>query len=241
LYLDDPGGPVVVGFFNTADYARRVAASATTVYLADNDDGVYVLDFDPPPTAVTIQALSARVTSRGVEIEWDIHTDETLVGFDLFRRSTGTTGEVGFVRLGDGGHLSPNRRSYLDPDVIPGHVYQYRLEVVTSGGGAAGASRTVTVKTLAHELELFQNTPNPFNPITHIRFTVDRDGPVAVRVFDVTGRLVRTLVDRPLPAGSHAEGWDGRDTRGNVVASGVYYIRLESDRRTLTRKAVLLR
>ena len=145
------------------------------------------------------------------------------------------------MRLGDGGHLSPNRRSYLDPDVIPGHVYQYRLEVVTSGGGAAGASRTVTVKTLAHELELFQNTPNPFNPITHIRFTVDRDGPVAVRVFDVTGRLVRTLVDRPLPAGSHAEGWDGRDTRGNVVASGVYYIRLESDRRTLTRKAVLLR
>jgi hypothetical protein len=208
---------------------------------ADNDDGVYVLDFDPPPTATTIQALFARVASRGVVIEWDIHTDETLVGFDLYRRSTETTDVIGFERLGDGGHLLPDQRSYLDRNVIPGRVYQYRLEVITTGGGAAGASRTVTVKTLARELELFQNTPNPFNPVTHIRFTVDRDGPVALRVYDVTGRLVRTLVDRPLPAGSHAERWDGRDTRGSVVASGVYYIRLRSGRRTLTRKAVMLR
>ncbi len=88
---------------------------------------------------------------------------------------------------------------------------------------------------------LRQNYPNPFNPLTSIVFTLDRAGSASLRVFDVSGRLVRTLVDGPLAAGGHTASWDGRDTSGRLVASGVYSYVLESERESAARKMVLLR
>jgi len=68
---------------------------------------------------------------------------------------------------------------------------------------------------------LEQNYPNPFNPVTNIRFTIETHGFASLQVFDITGRLVTTLVDEQLPIGQHEAVWDGSD-----VSSGVYLIRL---------------
>jgi hypothetical protein len=65
--------------------------------------------------------------------------------------------------------------------------------------------------------------PNPFNPSTTIEFTVPKQGPTAVRVFDLRGRQVATLVDEPMPAGQYRIRWDGRDRSGRDVSSGVYF------------------
>jgi flagellar hook assembly protein FlgD len=87
-----------------------------------------------------------------------------------------------------------------------------------------------------------QNTPNPFNPTTAIRFVVPEGGArVALRVYDVEGRLVRTLVDGHRPAGSQAAVWDGASDSGVASASGVYFYRLEAPGFTQTRKMVLLK
>ncbi len=88
---------------------------------------------------------------------------------------------------------------------------------------------------------LAQNAPNPFGPRTMIRFSVPREGPVSLKVFNVGGRLVRTLVDERMPAGPHAVRWDGRDEGGRALASGVYFYRLDDGDRAQTRKSVLLR
>ncbi|MCA9754003.1 MAG: T9SS type A sorting domain-containing protein, partial [Gemmatimonadetes bacterium] len=88
---------------------------------------------------------------------------------------------------------------------------------------------------------LGQNAPNPFSGSTAIRFALPEKAPVSLRVYDVSGRLVRTLVNAPLDAGRHAVTWDGRDDRGRTAASGVYFYRLSSDARELTRKALRLR
>lgn len=92
-----------------------------------------------------------------------------------------------------------------------------------------------------HRLELAQNAPNPFNPATTIGFTVPQAGPVTLRVYDVRGRQVRTLVDEPKLAGSHSVTWDGRDDGGAEVASGAYVYRVAAAGTTLHRKMVLVR
>lgn len=84
-------------------------------------------------------------------------------------------------------------------------------------------------------------SPNPFNPSTRIEFTVSAPATVRVRVYDVSGRLVRSLVDEAVPAGVHAATWDGRDAHGATVASGVYFIRLDTGSETRVKKAVLAR
>lgn len=83
--------------------------------------------------------------------------------------------------------------------------------------------------------------PNPFNPRTTIRFDLPDDGPVRVAVYDVAGRLIRTLVDERRSQGSHAAVWDGRDGSGRNVPSGSYLARLEFDGKTESVRMGLIR
>lgn len=90
---------------------------------------------------------------------------------------------------------------------------------------------------------LEQNFPNPFNPQTTIRYRVAAGGRVTLAVYNVAGQLVRTLVNETQPASGAARVtvWDGRDNRGQRVASGVYLYRMTSPGFTQTRKLVLLK
>jgi hypothetical protein len=89
---------------------------------------------------------------------------------------------------------------------------------------------------------LKQNTPNPFNPVTTIEFAVPTPGAVQLRIYDVRGQVVRTLVDREFAAPAHERAtWDGRDEAGQVVPSGVYFYKLIAGSDTATRKMLLLK
>ncbi len=90
-------------------------------------------------------------------------------------------------------------------------------------------------------LDLGQNAPNPFNPRTEISFSLPRAQQAALRIYDLEGKLVRTLVAGRLAAGPHTEVWDGTDGRGARVSSGLYFYRLETPERGLTRKMLLLK
>ena len=87
-----------------------------------------------------------------------------------------------------------------------------------------------------------ENHPNPFNPTTMIRFALPEATVVTLKVYDVQGRLVKTLVSgRHTPVGVHEIEWSGTDNNGMPVSSGVYFYRLTAGSETLTRKAVLLK
>jgi hypothetical protein len=88
---------------------------------------------------------------------------------------------------------------------------------------------------------LFQNVPNPFNPSTTIRFTLAEKSGVQLAVYDMAGRLVRTLLDETRDGGTHEVTWDGRDARGAAVASGVYFYRLTSGSHIESKRMVLLK
>jgi len=88
---------------------------------------------------------------------------------------------------------------------------------------------------------LGQNTPNPFNPETAIHYSVARTGPVAIRIYNVNGALVRTLVNKVQTAGDHLERWNGTDDHGRPLPSGAYFYRLESGAFLDSKRLILLR
>jgi hypothetical protein len=96
------------------------------------------------------------------------------------------------------------------------------------------------VSDVATSFELGQNYPNPFNPTTEIRYSVPTSGPVSLRVYDMMGREVETLVDRTQDAGSYVVTFNA-DRSGRSIASGVYFLRLEAGANAAIRKMLLVK
>lgn len=80
----------------------------------------------------------------------------------------------------------------------------------------------------AYSFNLFQNYPNPFNPETQIEYTLPNDSKVKLIIYNIMGQKVKTLVDQHQTAGHKRIHWDGRDDKGDDVASGIYFFRLEA-------------
>jgi hypothetical protein len=96
------------------------------------------------------------------------------------------------------------------------------------------------------EFSLSQNYPNPFNPSTIIKFKVQGSRfkvplPTTLKVYNVLGQKVRTLVDEPKQTGEYEAIWDGKDDKGEVMASGIYFYQLKAGNLTDTKKMLLLK
>ena len=108
-----------------------------------------------------------------------------------------------------------------------------RDEVTLPGGG--GETPYIPVTTA-----LLQNHPNPFNPTTAIAYDVATAGRVEIAIYDVSGALVRTLVNEEKGVGRYTATWDGRDGTGNQVHTGVYFYRMTAPGYTSQAKKMLL-
>ena len=95
--------------------------------------------------------------------------------------------------------------------------------------------------TTVTKFQLFPNFPNPFNPSTTITFDLSKTQKVLLEIFDLSGRLIKTLVNEKESSGFHQVVWDGTDNTGQPVASGIYLYRLKVANRSQTRKMFLLR
>ncbi|MCK4412019.1 MAG: T9SS type A sorting domain-containing protein [Candidatus Eisenbacteria sp.] len=89
-------------------------------------------------------------------------------------------------------------------------------------------------------IHLFQNQPNPFSPETRIDFELRTGGPVELAIYEVNGRLIRSLLKEERAAGPHTIRWDGRDDDGRKVASGVYFYSLTTPGVQESRQMILL-
>lgn len=95
--------------------------------------------------------------------------------------------------------------------------------------------------TVPGEFRMTQNYPNPFNPTTTIQFQLPEPTAVAIRIYDLSGKLINTLVDGTRDAGYHGVTWNGVDERGNTVNSGVYIYKMETDSYTDVKRCILLK
>jgi hypothetical protein len=107
--------------------------------------------------------------------------------------------------------------------------------------GAATGVKDARSVTLPAHYALLQNYPNPFNPETVIPCQLPEAGYVVIKIYNMLGQEVRTLVDGRMLAGNHKVQWNGRDETGRQLDSGVYFIQLRAGNVALTRKIMLLK
>ena len=98
-----------------------------------------------------------------------------------------------------------------------------------------------TNSVIAPTPQIQSNYPNPFNPSTTIAFSIPETGRVRVSVYNIKGQKVKDLLNTEMTRGNHRLVWDGRDTNNRNVASGIYFIKLESGGKTSIRKAMLMK
>ncbi len=191
--------------------------------------------------AVGVSPLVATAVGDGMQLSWD--ADSALAdGYNVYRRVPGLPA----VRLNDA--LLDVRAGgvrFVDPGVglAAGQTVYYSFALVR-GGVEIGFSEEVMVAFASGVPGVFAlrgNYPNPFNPSTTIRFDLPKAGHVRLDIYDVAGRLVRTLIDGNRTASAQAEIWDGTDNGGRAVSSGVYYYRVRTETSSATAKMLLLK
>jgi len=145
--------------------------------------------------------------------------------------------------FGDPPRPDPNDSALADFMATVIEAREFARSGYTSVGIGGGSG--VTSLTLPKVFSLSQNFPNPFNPMTTIGFDVPDDTAgeinITLQVYDIRGRLIRTLIDGPRGPGSYQVAWDGRDEKSRRVASGVYLYTIRAGDFTSVRKMVLVR
>ena len=131
-------------------------------------------------------------------------------------------------------------------DMVTGRAADGYLAIATHGNGIYTArfdsdQLAVDDTNIPTGFELNQNYPNPFNPSTQIPFTLNEAGIVSLKVFDLAGREVTTLVNEIKAAGMHQAMWNGKDALGNAMPSGMYFYRIEANGKVQTKKMQLLK
>lgn len=111
----------------------------------------------------------------------------------------------------------------------------------TISGAVTGVLEPTDPPDIPQAFHLSQNYPNPFNAGTTISYTLDQPGDVAFEIFNILGQRVWNDYIGQQPAGRHTIHWNGRDSRGQAVPSGIYFYRLSLGEQTQTKKMVLLR
>jgi len=213
----------------------------TTVDIHDNES--------PPTSQLATTALSVQLASFTVRadrldaiLSWSTAIEKDNHGFDIERRTVGNLlsavnwGKVGFVE-GAGTSTSSREYSFADKNVAAGR-YAYRIKQIDHSGSFAYTDAVELEVGLAPLVfALAQNYPNPFNPTTTIEFTLPQDGRVVLKIYDITGREVATLVDEERKAGVyHQAVFDA-----SRLASGLYFSRLQSGGLQSVKKIVLLK
>lgn len=191
----------------------------------------------------------------------ELPTRPALVGADgtTYMLSTGYVGPVGVWRTRSGAFIESlweviDGTGSLSFDSVLANVTMVwvDLDVSTYGSEESGIDNfmlilggTPTVLSGVPEDNpyslRFSAHPSPFNPTTEIQYSLPIAGEVSLAIHDVTGRLVATLVDGLVDAGDRLTTWDGRSSTGDEVASGTYFVRLESAGELLTQKIILVR
>jgi len=182
-----------------------------------------------------VSSYHARWVGSAVEIIWTMGTDGDY-SYDV-ARSTAPSGP--FVKLPMAASENGNTVSYRDESAEQEKKYTYRVSILEMD--VVLARFDAIVVTPPYPLYLSQNYPNPFALETRFDYSLDRQASVSLRVYDVAGQLVRTLVDGERSTGRYTNLWDGRDAAGERVAAGVYFCRLRTDGQTLVRKIVCVR
>lgn len=170
---------------------------------------------------VELSAFTASVDYGNVTLNWQTASESNNQGFEIHRRSDAGYTSVGYVQ-GYGTTSETQNYSFVDHNVNPG-TYYYRLKQIDFDGTFAYSDEINVEVNTPIAFGLNQNYPNPFNPATVISFNLPIDARVTLKLFNVLGQELITLIDQNLGAGIHDHNFDA-----SGLNSGVYFYRIEA-------------
>jgi len=184
-----------------------------------------------------------------VILNWVTESEIDNLGFLLERRAESTEHLVwetvadymtDAALTGQGSVTHRTNYQYIDRSVKTGQVYHYQLADVDYSGKIT-YHKPIAVKVRPHGIKVNQAYPNPFNPVTTVKISIDQPQQLTVRVYAITGRRLKTLIDSHSSAGEYTIVWDGTNRNNLSVASGVYFLQIQSDEINSIQKLVLTR
>lgn len=187
---------------------------------------------DPVPVELTM--FTALQLENKIRLLWTTATETNNLGFEIERNETGEFKKVGFME-GHGTTTEVNDYVFTDGDIVAGK-YSYRLKQIDFDGTTSYSNIVEVDITKPVNYSLNQNYPNPFNPTTTISYSIPRDGLVSLKVYDILGNEVATLVNELQAAGSREIQFNA----GNL-SSGVYYYKLVSSEFSSIKKLILMK
>ena len=215
----------------------KVVASMDEGHFHSAPESGYSLDNIAPGVP---EGLMAVIVEDGIQLSWEMSDEEDFQYFVLEKSTDEAFTEPEAFEMVD--------TTYLDLDYILNESNYYRLAAVDHAGNMSEYSSVVDIAVLSIDLDLIpdvyalhQNYPNPFNPVTTLRYDLPEDAMVSIRIYDVMGRRVKSLVNTTQTAGYRSVRWDATNSFGEPVSAGMYIYMIQAGEFTKTKKMVLLK
>lgn len=211
------------------------------------DIGAYEYWDDDGSLPVELSSFTATAGDMEVTLRWTTESEIENIGFNIYHSLFGNrdyrqiNGELIF---GAGNSPTRHEYEYVDKGLTNGVKYWYKLEDVDYSGNTelhGPVSATPVAKAAPSEFRLYPNYPNPFNTITAITYDLPEEGYVELMVFNIRGEKITTLRRGNQEAGSYRLNWDGTNRNGEMVSSGIYFLRVVSGSYSRTGKMIFVR
>jgi hypothetical protein len=224
-----PPGPCAARIAANEIEPKYVGTISATI-----SEGKTVISLDVPET---LSGIQIELTGNGLESN---AVSKLSPEVELLTLAEGSNLRVGLIDLQGLEMINKGSQTLVELDG------EYRIEAVLGSdmshrGVIPSINQAAKESSLPTSYELGQNYPNPFNPTTEISFSLPERAFVNLDIYNVLGQRVRSLVNNEMDAGVHNVSWDGRDSDGLSVASGVYLYRMSTDKFSQSRKMMLLK
>ena len=247
-YLDDAASPCLGPILGTTygPYTPEITSASTPCFVSGEFSGVLPLFAGAMPVSMSHMQVAATYGPSGALVNGLIRgfVSEADANNTILPATIPIVGGQPFSYILPGGDppgpSNTNCASHSDKDFVegvPGWWFYYNF----TAQAVPYQSATGVDAPVARGVAIFYAVPNPFNPSTTIRYTIDTDAFVSVLIYEASGRFVADLVHEQQSPGDHEVRWNGTTSTGSTASSGVYFVRLESNGKTATRKIVLLK
>jgi hypothetical protein len=194
------------------------------------------------PLPVELVSFIGKVKDQKVYLNWSTATEVNNYGFEIERKipdqvrnDNRNWANIGFVE-GHGNSNSQKEYSFTDAEVNSSGIYYYRLKQIDNDGAYEFSNQIEVNFNVPDNFELSQNYPNPFNPSTTISFKLPEPGKVTLRIYNLMGEEIITLVEGYKEAGIYTVNFNAEE-----LASGMYLYRLSTNGFTETKKLLFMK
>jgi len=190
---------------------------------------------------VELISFTFKIFSNSIKIIWETVSETNNYGFEIEKSIDSINfRKIGFVK-GNGTTSKRFYYTFIDKD-LSSSIFYYRLKQIDFNGSCNYSRIIKSEMTIPCSNCLLQNYPNPFNPETTIQYQILKESHVTLKVYNINGQLIKTLLNEEISPGSHSTTWDGNDNSRNKVSSGIYiYILKTSTGYTESKKMLLLK